>query len=143
MATPHLLAKDDLKKPVTDPHVCIEIPLVVLPYSSCDGRPWAPECEDTLDTIALEQCTLFRLKNAWLDSKEWHCGASWFGGDGSREGGDHDGTSLSLPERVDDGTLFLSNVFIVPVPGFGINGLADRSEDPQRGEVVVLDMLMS
>lgn len=41
-------------------------------------------------------------------------------------------TSFSLPEGVNYRTFSLSNRFVVPQPGFWIDGFTDAAEDPNR-----------
>jgi len=114
---------------------------VVLPDSSCNRGPWILERKHAFDAIAREQRSFLRLQNARLDTEERHSGAARLGRNSARERSDDDRTRFSLPKRVDDSTFFLSDVFIVPMPRLGINGLADGSEDPQRRQVMILDML--
>jgi len=68
-----------------------------------------------------------RVEKGSLDTKEWNSGRTWLGLDSTWERCDDNGTSLSLPEGVDNGALRLSNVFIVPVPCFRVDGLSDGS----------------
>lgn len=51
--------------------------------------------------------------------------------------------SFGHPVRIDDGGLTFSSVVVVPVPCFGVDGLADTTEYSQRGQVVVLDVLFT
>ena len=57
------------------------------------------------------------------------------------ERGDDDGTRLGLPERIDDGTLLPSYVFVVPVPSLGVDRFTDTAKDAEAGEVVWLYVL--
>ena len=45
---------------------------------------------------------------------------------------DHDGAGLGLPPGIDDRAALAADVQVIPDPGFGIDRLADRSEQPQR-----------
>lgn len=83
------------------------------------------------------------LEDDRLDSPEGKGGRSRLGGDGSRDGGDDDGTGLGLPVSVDDGALASSDLLLVPVPGLGVDGLSDRSDDPQALEAVASDVLLT
>src|SRR5690606_9391032 len=53
----------------------------------------------------------------------------------ARQGTDHDGAGLGLPPGVDDRRRAGTDVLLVPQPRLGVDGLADRSEQPDRGEV--------
>ena len=55
---------------------------------------------------------------------------------GAGERADHDGAGLGLPPRVDDRAALTTDVVPVPDPRFGVDGLADAAEQPQRREVV-------
>ena len=114
---------------------------MVLPHRSRNGRPWVFESKYTLNRIAFEQFSALWIQNTRLDAEERHGGTARLGRDGTGEGSDDDRPGLRLPECVYDSTLGLSDVLVVPVPRLGVNGLANGPEDPQRGEVVVLDML--
>jgi hypothetical protein len=114
---------------------------VVLPDGSRNRGPWILERKHTFDAVTREQRSFLWLQNGRLDTEEGHSGAARLGRNSARERGDDDRTRFSLPKRVDNSAFFLSDVFIVPMPCLGIDGLADRSEDPQRRQVVVLDML--
>src|SRR5712671_1837010 len=45
--------------------------------------------------------------------------------------GNQDAAGLGLPPGVDDRAAFLADIIVVPQPGFGIDRLADRAEQPQ------------
>jgi hypothetical protein len=114
---------------------------VVFPDGSRNRGPWILERKHTFDAVTREQRSFLWLQDGRLDTEEGHSGAARLGWNSARERGDDDRTRFSLPKRIDDGTLFLSYVLIIPMPRLGIDGLADGSEDPQRRQVVVLDML--
>ena len=54
-----------------------------------------------------------------------------------RQRRDQDHPGLRLPPRVDDGRAVAADVLAVPDPGLGVDRLADRAEQAQRGEVVL------
>lgn len=49
------------------------------------------------------------------------------------------GTGFGLPVGVDNCAATLSDLVIVPVPGFGVDGLSDGTQDAEGGEVVTFD----
>ena len=51
---------------------------------------------------------------------------------------DHDRAGLGLPPRVDDRAALAADDAVVPDPRFRIDRLADRAEQPQRRQVVLL-----
>ena len=59
----------------------------------------------------------------------------------SRQRRDHDHPRLGLPPRVDDRRAVAADVLAVPDPRLRVDRLADRAEQPQRGEVVLLRVL--
>ncbi len=52
---------------------------------------------------------------------------------------DHYPAGFGLPPGIDDRTALAADHFVVPDPGFGIDRFADRSEQSQAREVVLLD----
>src|SRR5262249_28406651 len=51
----------------------------------------------------------------------------------ARERRDQNATGLGLPPGVDDRAAAIADHAVVPLPGFGIDRLADRAEEPQAG----------
>ena len=70
-------------------------------------------------------------------------GRAWLGGGQARQGGDHDGAGLGLPPGVDHRAPFAADDRVVPQPGLGVDGLTDRAEQPQRGQVVTAGVLLA
>jgi len=83
------------------------------------------------------------VKNDWLNTKEGHGGGSRLGFDGTRERRHNDGSGLSLPESIDDGTLLLADVIVVPVPSLGVDRLANGTQYSDGAEIVGLDVVFS
>src|SRR6202034_332922 len=106
----------DIKIMVTHFHISFQIPLVVFPDGSRDRGPWILKRKHTFDAVACEQRSFLWLQNARLDTEERYSGTARLGRNSARERGDDDRARFSLPKRVDDSTLLLSNVFIVPMP---------------------------
>ena len=78
-----------------------------------------------------------------MDTQERHGGRSGLSLDGARKRRYDDRTGLSLEESINDCDLLASNVVVQPVPGFGVDGLADGAEDAEGAEVVVLDVVLA
>ena len=82
-----------------------------------------------------------RIKNDGINAQEGYSRRTRFSLDRTREGGDDNAPCLGLPERIDDGTLTPPDNLVVPVPCLGVNRLADRTDDAQRAQVVLLHVL--
>ena len=84
-----------------------------------------------------------RVKNDWFDAEEGHGSGSWLSFGGTGEWRYHDGPGLGLPPSVDDGTLFLSRVLVVPVPGLRVNRLTDATQHSNGAEVVTFNVMLA
>src|SRR5581483_2127686 len=63
------------------------------------------------------------------------------GGRDPRQRRDHDHPGLGLPPRVDDRAVAAADVLLVPDPRLRVDRLADRAEQLQRREIVLLRVL--
>lgn len=84
-----------------------------------------------------------RVENNRLNAEEGDGSGSWLGFDSTREWGQNDGSGLGLPESVNDGTLPLANVVVVPVPSFGVDRLANGAQHSESAEVVALGVVLA
>lgn len=50
---------------------------------------------------------------------------------------------MDVPERIDNCTLLLADVVVIPSPGFGVDRLSDTTEHPQRAKIVALEMVLT
>ncbi|MPL84631.1 hypothetical protein SDC9_30596 [bioreactor metagenome] len=57
----------------------------------------------------------------------------------ARQRGQHVAAGLGLPEGVDDRATALADVLVIPDPGLGVDRLADRAQNLDRAEVVLVD----
>jgi len=73
------------------------------------------------------------------DAHEGHGGHTGLDVNGAGQGGDEDAARLGLPPRIDDGAFAPADDVVVPVPGLGVDGLADGAEDAEAGDVRFLD----
>ena len=48
-----------------------------------------------------------------------------------------------MPPSINDGTLLLSDMFVVPVPSLGVDGLTDSPQDSDGAEIVGLDVVLA
>ena len=79
--------------------------------------------------------------DAGLDSRERLRRAARLQRRDPRQRRDQDHAGLGLPPRVDDRRPVTADVLAIPDPRFRVDRLADRPEEPQRGEVVLLRVL--
>jgi hypothetical protein len=83
------------------------------------------------------------VENDGLNTEEGHSGRSWFGLNGTREWCYHDRPGLGLPPGVNDGTLLLPDVFVVPVPSLGVDGFTNTTQHSDGTEIVGLDVVFT
>ena len=76
------------------------------------------------------------VKNDRINSQEGYSRGTWLRLNRTREWCDDNAPCLCLPVRVNDRTLTSSDGLVVPVPGLGVDRLADRTDDPQRAQVM-------
>ena len=96
-----------------------------------------PRLPDGEEPAAAERYRVALLvDHVGLDAGERQRGRARLGRDRAGQRGDHDAAGLGLPPGVDDRAALAADHFVVPHPGFGIDRLADRAQQPQRGEVV-------
>eukprot|EP01136_Pigoraptor_vietnamica_P034612 Opistho-1_new@98791 len=72
------------------------------------------------------------------DAREGQGAGARHQGRGARQRRDHMAAGLRLPEGVDDGAAAAADVLVVPLPGSGVDGLADRAQQAQAAQVVAL-----
>ena len=63
--------------------------------------------------------------------------------DGAGQRRDHDAAGLRLPPGVDDRAAAVADDAVIPLPGFRIDRLADRAEEPQRFPRGLLHVLLA
>ncbi len=106
---------------------------------SVDGAKHAgPGARDGEKPAARGHFLTLAVQQGRLDAREGNRGGAGPGGHHAGERRDHDAARLGLPPGVDDGTPAAPDMALIPDPGFGIDGFADGSEQPQRGQVVLL-----
>lgn len=128
-------------------------------------RPRFADGEDALDVAgALDGLARLRVEQDGFDAEERERRRPRLGLDRTGEGAvrdrsapsvpsrllkrradarDDDGPGLGLPVRVHDGALLVPDVFKVPLPGLGVDGLPDAPERADRREVVAFGVLVS
>lgn len=131
---------------------------MVLPDEASDRRPGVLEHQDTLNIGTFEFLSIGRrlamptshgkrlylagnwVKKNGLNTEEWQGRRARLALNGTGERRDDDGTSLSLEEGIDDGGLLATDVVVEAVPGLGVDGFTDITDDAKGAEVSVLDV---
>lgn len=103
-----------------------------------------------------------RIQKSRVDTKEGNCGSAGLRLDSTWEGRYDDGTCLGLPggvhlaweahndrdsvsclpERVDNSTLVLPDMLIVPLPRLRIDRLSNTAQHSQTAQIVSLDVVL-
>src|SRR5690606_10847728 len=94
--------------------------------------------QDALSLHLLLQLA-FGREDDRLHAEEWLGRRSGLGGNGAGKRADHVAAGFRLPPRVDDLAALLADMLVIPEPGLGVDRLADRPEQAQRGHVVLVD----
>ena len=108
--------------------------LVVAPGRAHDARPGRLDAE-----LAAFVGVAFRAvvaQDHGLHAEEGAAGRAGLEGAHAGQGRDQMPAGLGLPPGVHDGTMRAANVLVIPHPRLGIDRLADRTEQAQRGKVV-------
>ena len=63
-----------------------------------------------------------------FNTRHWIGCPSCFSWRDARHIGDHDATSFCLKPSVYNGTFIFTNLFVVPIPSFLVNGFANRTQ---------------
>mmetsp|Transcript_5326 Transcript_5326/g.11589 ORF Transcript_5326/g.11589 Transcript_5326/m.11589 type:complete len:302 (-) Transcript_5326:853-1758(-) len=118
-------------------HVHSEIALVITEAGSRNARPGLLDGQDTLNTIAFNFLTSRRIKDDGVNAVERQGTRSRLHRGASRQIGHDVSTRLGLPVGINNGTVLVADDFVVPPPSLWIDGLPDRAQDPQTGQVVL------
>jgi len=78
-----------------------------------------------------------------LDPEEWARGRARVGGDRAGDGCNYDRADFSLPPGVDDGATVVANLLAIPHARFRVDWFAYRSQEAQRAEAVLFNVLVS
>ena len=109
--------------------------------SSEHGRPWFAN-DEFATFVGATFLTCF-VKDGGIDAEEGQRGRSGFGRSAAGKRRNHDGTSLSLPPGIDDGTTSAADLFVIPHPGFRIDGFTDGAKQAERGKIVRVGELIA
>ena len=92
-----------------------------------------PTVGNTKDAFAfgLGDFVTVTVQHHRLNTKERTGGGAGFEGRGTGKRGDHDAAGLGLPPGIDDRAFFLADNFVIPFPGFRVDGLTHRAKNAQ------------
>src|SRR5262249_38697656 len=113
--------------------------IVVAPNGAQHRRPWLLDHEKT---AALGDRLAVLRDDVGDDAEEGKAGRSRLRVSSAEQRGHHDGARFRLPPGVDDGAAAAADGLVVPDPRFGVDRLADRSQEPQAREVALLRPLV-
>mmetsp|Transcript_37253 Transcript_37253/g.99429 ORF Transcript_37253/g.99429 Transcript_37253/m.99429 type:complete len:338 (-) Transcript_37253:1076-2089(-) len=123
--------------------VDVQEPLVVAVHRPQHGGPTLLEDEHAGNIIALQLHARRRVQHAGVDAEHRQGARARLEDVAPRHRRHHEAPSLRLPEGVDDGTPLVPDDVVVPAPSLRVDRLTHRSQDPQRGPVVLLDRLVT
>lgn len=105
------------------------IALGVSPDGAGHGGPGLFDDEEAAG--AFGDFMAFAGDDGGLNAEEGSGGGAGFGGDGARDGGDHDAAGFGLPPGVNDGAAAVADLVAIPDPGFRVDGLSDGAEEAE------------
>ena len=107
--------------------------LRVVPDGADHRRPGALDDQNAAGAVG--NVVAHFVHDGGHDAGQRQSAASGHQGRGARQRRHHVAAGFGLPEGVHDGALFMADVLVVPHPGFGVDGLAHRTEDAQAAQV--------
>jgi len=106
-------------------------------------RPRLLARQDTLDISTLQNLSGIGIEDIDVDTKEGEGGRTGFSRGHTGNRSDVDRTGLGHPVGVDDGGFASTDIVVVPVPSFRVDGFTDGSNDSQSRQVVLLDKVLA
>mmetsp|Transcript_11143 Transcript_11143/g.25229 ORF Transcript_11143/g.25229 Transcript_11143/m.25229 type:complete len:580 (+) Transcript_11143:1307-3046(+) len=113
--------------------------LVVARHGSHHARPCALDAQHTLARTGGKLLARLAVDECRHDAEEGTRSASRLLRKGTGKRRDHVSARLRLPPRVDDRAFLLAHHLVVPLPSLRVDGLANRSEQAQGGQVARVD----
>src|SRR5258706_8067485 len=114
--------------------------LRAIPVGVSVDRPehrWPRFRDDKVAALIFSDASSLLVEDINCDARKRHRGRARFRGSGPGKRCDHNGACFGLPPGIDDGTAPPSNDFMVPHPCLRVDRFADRSEQPERAEIVL------
>jgi hypothetical protein len=78
------------------------------------------------------------IHQQWLNPRQGQGGEGWLGWGDSGQIADQHTACFCLPPGIDNRTFALADMFVVPLPGFLIDGFAHRTQDAERIKMLAL-----
>ena len=116
-------------------------PLVIAPQRAHLAGPAVGDAQHALGRVAFDQLAAFGLQDRGRDAEEGDRGGTGLRFRRAGQRRDQMAAGLGLPPGIDDGAAALADVFVIPVPGLGVDRLAHAAQQAQAGQVVLLDRL--
>src|SRR5690606_16819477 len=70
----------------------------------------------------------FGIHQYWLHAKKWHGGGASFQVDCTRQWREHVCPGFGLPPGIHNRAATIAHHAVIPLPGFGVNGLTDTAK---------------
>ena len=121
--------------------VLLAVPCLVAPDAAKHRGPGL--ADHKLPTLTVGNFPSLVIDDRRINPEEGERRGSGLAGGGTGKGRDHVGPGLGLPPGIDDGAALVADVLVEPHPGLGVDGLPDGSEQAERGEVVLLKVLVA
>ena len=120
--------------------VGLDVPFGVTPDAAQHGRPRLVQDQVAADVLTLvvarRDLIAVVVDDLGRDARQRPHRRTGFGRGHPGQRGDHRGARLGLPPGVDDGEAVRADHLAVPAPRLGVDRFADRTQQPQTGQVV-------
>src|SRR6056300_367098 len=107
--------------------ISILIALMISPYCSCNRGPWELYTQSTFHLITRYFFTVF-IHQSRLNSRQRQGCKGRNRRSSIRYRRYHDSACFGLPPSINDWTVFVSDIVIIPMPSLLVNWFTDRSE---------------
>ena len=115
--------------------------LVVAVGCAQDARPGEFEAKEPFNIIAFNFVSV-GVNEARLHTRQGQGGKAGFGGRDARDRRNQHASGFCLPPGIHNGCFATANFFVIPVPGFCIDGLAHAAQDFDGRKIVALQVFI-
>ena len=112
--------------------VGIHITLLIAPDGAQHGRERFGNHQITA-LIGLGNTVAIFIHHVRCNAGQWNGAGAGLGGHYAGNGGDHIGAGFGLPPGVHNRAAFLADGFVIPDPGFRVNGLTHCAQQANTG----------
>jgi hypothetical protein len=123
--------------------VGFDVTSVIAVDGSSQRRPRLLADNNTFNVVSFQELASSGVQQANIVTQEGEGCRSRLGSGRTGDRSNADGTGLGHPVRVDDGALSSSDIVVVPVPCFRVDGFTYTADDTQAGKVVLLDIVFT